>query len=133
MRNKREESWFSQFVKFGIVGMVNTAISYAVYLALIWIGLHYTLASIVGFSVSVLNSYYWNNKYVFRAEGGRAWWKTFIKTYVSYAGTGIVLSNILLYLWIDVLGISAMIAPLISLVITVPVNFLANKFWAYKK
>lgn len=133
MRDKREESCISQFVKFGIVGLANTAISYVVYLVLIWIGLHYMLASIIGFSVSVLNSYYWNNKYVFRVESGRAWWKTFIKTYVSYAGTGIVLSNILLYLWIDVLGISAMIAPLISLVITVPVNFLANKFWAYKK
>lgn len=133
MRNKRKESWLSQFVKFGIVGLANTAISYVVYLALIWIGLYYMLASIIGFSVSVFNSYYWNNKYVFRVESGRAWWKTFIKTYISYAGTGIVLSNILLYLWIDVLGISAMIAPLISLVITVPVNFLANKFWAYKK
>ena len=95
--------------------------------------MHYTPANIIGFTVSVFNSYYWNNKYVFKDEGGRVWWKTFIKTYISYAGTGIILSNILLYLWIDVLGISKVVAPLINLIITVPINFVVNKFWAYRK
>lgn len=130
-----ENAWegLVQFVKFGIVGLTNNAISYVVYLILISLGLHYTPANIIGFTVSVFNSYYWNNKYVFKDEGGRVWWSTFIKTYISYAGTGIVLSNILLYLWIDVLGISAVIAPLINLVITVPINFVVNKFWAYQK
>lgn len=130
-----EEAWASiiQFAKFGIVGLTNNAISYIIYLILIWLGMHYTPANIVGFTVSVFNSYFWNNKYVFETEGQRIWWKTFLKTYISYAGTGIVLSNILLYLWIDILGISSVIAPLINLVITVPINFLVNKFWAYRK
>lgn len=130
-----EKRWANiiQFVKFGIVGLTNSAISYIVYLILIRFGMHYTPANLVGFTVSVFNSFFWNNKYVFVTEGRRTWWKTFFKTYISYAGTGIILSNILLYLWIDVLGISAMIAPLINLVITVPINFLVNKFWAYRK
>lgn len=130
-----EESWkgFVQFVKFGIVGLTNNLICYGVYLVLIGLGVHYTPANIIGFTVSVFNSYYWNNKYVFNDAGGRVWWKTFIKTYLSYAGTGILLSNILLYFWIDVLKISAVVAPLINLIITVPINFLVNKFWAYRK
>lgn len=130
-----EDKWdaFVQFVKFGIVGLTNNAISYVVYLVLIRLGMHYTPANIIGFTVSVFNSYYWNNKYVFKDEGGRVWWKTFIKTYISYAGTGIVLSNILLFIWIDFFGISAVVAPLINLIITVPINFIVNKFWAYKK
>ena len=131
----KEDAWngLVQLVKFGIVGLTNNAISYIVYLILIWFGMHYTPANIIGFTVSVFNSYYWNNKYVFKDEGGRVWWKTFIKTYISYAGTGIILSNILLYLWIDVLGISKVVAPLINLIITVPINFVVNKFWAYRK
>ncbi len=131
----REEAWngLVQFVKFGIVGLMNNVVSYMIYLILISLGMHYTPANIIGFTVSVFNSYYWNNKYVFASNDSRVWWKIFIKTYISYAGTGIVLSNILLFIWIGVLGISPVVAPLINLVATVPINFIVNKFWAYKK
>ena len=122
-----------QFVKFGFVGVLNNLISYVIYLILIKSGMHYTPANIIGFSVSVLNSYFWNNKYVFTSEGKRVWWKSLLKTYISYATTGIILGNILLGLWIEVCGISKNIAPLINLVVTIPINFLINKFCAYRK
>lgn len=129
-----DEQWEAslQFVKFGIVGVLNNLISYGTYLALWFLGVHYMIANIIGFSVSVFNSYYWNNKYVFSSDKKRVWWKTFFKTYISYAGTGIILSNILLFLWVDKIGISAIISPIINLIITVPINFVVNKFWAYK-
>lgn len=96
-----------------------------------WFGIHYTLANIIGVTISVFNSYHWNNKYVFKSEntGG----KIFLKTYISYAGTEIVLSNIMLAIWTEVFGISKVIAPLINLIVTIPINFLINKFWAYKR
>lgn len=133
--NMPVEKWKSllQFIKFGLVGVLNNLICYVTYVILAMLGMHYILANIISFSVSVINSYYWNNKYVFIAEGKRAWWKTFIKTYISYAGTGIVLSNILLILWIEILGISELVGPLLNLMLTVPINYLVNKFWAYKK
>ena len=123
----------AQFVKFGLVGILNNIICYITYLLLLYFGVHYTLANIIGFSVSVLNSYYWNNKYVFISEGNRVWWKTLIKTYLSYAGTGIVLNSVLLYIWIDICGISSFIAPLINLIIVIPINYTVNKMWAYKQ
>lgn len=96
--------------------------------------MNYLLASILGFAVSVLNSYYWNNKYVFKEQKERrTWWQTLIKTFLSYAGTGLVLSNILLIAWVEWLEISEVIAPLLNLLITVPVNFVINKYWAYKE
>ncbi len=122
-----------QFMKFGVVGILNSLICYVTYLILITFRMHYTPANIIGFSISVFNSYYWNNKYVFTTDGKRVWWKTFIKTYISYAGTGILLSNILLALWIEVFHIPEFIGPIINLVFTIPVNYLVNKLWAYKK
>ena len=71
--NDKYRNWIPsliQFVKFGIVGLSNTLISYVVYVAGVRFGMHYLLASILGFVISVLNSFYWNNKYVF--EIGRA-------------------------------------------------------------
>lgn len=133
--NLSKEQWLSflQFIKFGVVGISNNLICYFTYLALVAVGLHYILAHVSGFTVSVFNSFYWNNKFVFTVENKRIWWKTFLKTYVSYAGTGIVLSNFMLVLWIERCGISAVIAPFINLIVTIPINFLVNKFWAYKK
>ncbi len=121
-----------QFMKFGLVGVLNNAICYTSYLLFIKCGLHYILSNIFGFTISVFNSYYWNNKYVFKTDGKRIWWLTFLRTYVSYAGTGIVLSNILLILWIEVCKLSDVIAPLINMSIIVPVNYFINKYWAYR-
>lgn len=122
-----------QFIKFGIIGVSNTLISYVVYVAGVWLGLHYLLASVFGFVISVLNSFYWNNKYVFKKEGKeRNLFHTLIKTFLSYGFTGLILANLLLYLWVDVFQISEYLGPIINLMITVPLNFILNKFWAFR-
>ena len=54
-----------------------------------------------------------------------------IKTFASY-GTTFVLSTILLVIMVDYLKISNIIAPVLNLIITIPLNFLLNKFWAFK-
>ena len=122
-----------QFAKFCLVGVINNLVYYICYILLIKVGLHYTLANIIGFTISVFNAFFWNNRYVFVSEGGRVWWKTFLKTYISYFSTGIVLSNILLVLWIEICNIPETIAPLIDVILTVPVNYFINKYWAFKQ
>lgn len=122
-----------QFIKFGIVGLSNTLISYIVYLVGVRFGMHYLLASVLGFVISVLNSFYWNNKYVFqKGDEERNLWITLVKTFLAYASTGLILANILLYIWVDVLGISEYLGPVINLIITVPLNFVINKLWAFR-
>ncbi|MEY8326733.1 GtrA family protein [Lachnospiraceae bacterium 54-11] len=121
-----------QFIKFGMVGVSNTIISYIVYMILITFGAHYLIGSIVGFVASVINAYYWNNKYVFSGES-QLWWKVLIKLFLTYAGTGLVLHNILLIFWTDVLRIEKIWGPVINLFITVPINYLGNKYWAFRK
>lgn len=131
--DKKLNNWI-QFFKFCLVGISNTLISYFAYLFLVIIGTHYIFASMIGFFVSVMNSFYWNNKYVFMKKSGgpRKLVKTFCKTLVAYSGTGIFLSNILLFIWVSVVHIPKEVAPLLNLCVTVPMNFLINKFWAYK-
>ena len=51
---------------------------------------------------------------------------------LSYAGTGLVLNNILLVIWIEGLKMHEMLGPIINLFITIPLNFLLNKFWAFR-
>ena len=133
---------FMQFVKFGIVGVSNTVISYVLYAATLLIlqkadlfpKTDYLWAQIVAFILSVLWSFYWNNKMVFvtSEESERVWWKALIKTYISYSFTGLFLNSILLMLWVKICGMSEFVAPILNLLISVPLNFLINKFWAFK-
>lgn len=139
-----EPKWdaFMQFVKFGLVGVSNTVISYLLYTFSL-LGMRavhifptwdYFIAQIIAFILSVLWSFFWNNKFVFMLEDGeeRSLWKVLLKTYVSYSFTGLFLNSVLIVLWVQVLHISEFIAPIINLLISVPVNFIINKFWAFK-
>ena len=123
-----------QFVQFGLVGISNTVLHYLIYLVCTFIGLQYMLANFIAFTISVANSFYWNNKYVFKNEARvkRSLFFTFIKTYISYGMTGILLNSALLYVEIDIWGINKLVAPIINLLITIPLNFAVNKFWAFK-
>ena len=133
---------FMQFVKFGLIGVTNTVLSYVINVVAL-LGFQkagmspkydYLVAQFVAFVISVSWSFYWNNKLVFKEEdsGQRVWWKALIKTYISYSFTGIFLNSVLSWMWVTLLNISKLIAPLINLVVSVPINFLINKFWAFK-
>lgn len=118
-----------QFIKFSIVGFSNTVISLFVYYILLLLECNYLISNAMSWIISVFNAFYWNNKYVFRNEN--TWLKALIRTYISY-GFSFILGNILLIVLIEFFKVSEIIAPLIILVITIPLNFLMNKFWTFK-
>lgn len=122
-----------QFVKFGMVGVSNTLITYVTYVLFIMMGIHYLIANFISFVISVLNSFYWNNKYVFTDKTGvRSWKMVLLKTFAAYSFAGIFLNSILLYIEIDTFSINKILAQLLNLIVTIPINFIINKFWAYK-
>lgn len=131
------KSLLIQIIKFGIVGVANTFVSLGVYYIFIFINASwYSAGNFFGFVVSVANAFYWNNKFVFKRSvaSSKKWesiFKPLLKSYLAY-GTTFLLSQVLLYWQIETLHISIVIAPLINLLITIPLNFLINKFWTFK-
>lgn len=123
-----------QFISFSLVGISNFLVSYIVYALFISVfQCTYHLSNIAAYIISVLNAYFWNNQYVFRqGNEKRVWWKVLLKTYLSYAFSGLFLTEILLFIEINILGIPKLLAPFINLAITTPVNFVINKFWAFR-
>ena len=121
----------NQFVKFGIVGVSNTLIYLLVYYIFIWINVElYLVGNVIGFVVSVFNSYYWNNRFVFKAEKCYDV-KSMVKAYISYGITS-ALSVVFIFILVEKLFVSEMIAPIINLIITIPINFLLNKYWIFR-
>ncbi len=127
-----DETWekLLQFLKFCMVGVSNTVVSLGVYYIFVLINKNWYIAgNAVGFVASVLNSYFWNSRYVFGKTDEVA--KTMVKTFAAY-GTNLIIGTALLYLFVDVLHISEFAAPLLNLIITIPLNFILNKLWVMK-
>ena len=119
-----------QFIKFGMVGVSNTVVHLSVYYALIYIGVLYIIANVIAFILSALNSFFWNRNFVFKKTSEKKG-PQFLRVII---GNGLILlfSTSMLYFWVDILGISEYIAPLLNMFVTVPTSFILNKFWVYR-
>ena len=125
---------FVQFIKFGIIGFMNTVISYAITNSCYYLlHLHEQISNLIAFIITVFISFMLNGRFVFNETlEERKFWKSLLRVYAAYSTTGIFLTAILLYVEEHLLGIPHYIATLMNLVVTVPTNFLLNKFWAYR-
>lgn len=139
-----DDTWnaLMQFVKFGLVGAMNTVVDYVTYLITLfiftrlgWFGdKAYVVSTILGFIVSFFNMFYWNNKYVFKKKDGesRSLIMSFIKLFLSYSVTGIIIKPLCMILLVDIIGCPQTIAPIPIMFITIPLNFILSKLWAFK-
>lgn len=126
---------FIQFIKFGIVGAINTILSYIItnscYYILHW---HAQVCNIIAFVITVFISFILNGKFVFNKNEEKIdFWKALVKVYGSYSITGLFLTAGLLYIEEQIFGIPHYIATLMNLIVTIPINFILNKFWAYSQ
>ncbi len=135
--------FFKQFIKFSIVGVLNTIISFIITYGLIFLVVYLSkyvssnnlvlvfIASFMGFVVSGLNAYYWNNKYVFK-KTSKGHLKPLLKSYACY-GTIFVLGYLLnAFIFTKLLNLSNIYIPVLQIFICTPLNFLSNKLWAFK-
>lgn len=132
-----------QFIKFGIVGLSNTAISYGVDMLCYYVLLvpvpwpenaKIMVSAVVAFVISVTNSYYWNNRYVFGSQERKTvpqHLRAYLRTVLCYGLTGLLLAPAL-KLWLSGQGVRYWLSSIACLVITIPLNFVLNKFWAFR-
>lgn len=125
-------NWVVLFGKFGVVGVINNIVSLTIYYLVVSFNESlYLLGNATGFIVSTFCAYLLNSHFVFgspRKQKGRT---ALIKTYATYM-TSLCMSTLILYILVQKLGIGERIAPIFSLMVTVPFNFLMNKLWVYK-
>lgn len=136
LKNEDIKNLIIDFVKFGVVGVINTFTSYGIVnLCYYVLKLHLQLSNAIAFIISVLVSFSLNSIFVFKKKfkSKKNLINTLIKTYLSYSFTGLILTAILIHIECNIIGIPLYIASLLNLVITVPINFILNRFWAFKK
>ena len=135
--SKKIKDLTKQFVKFSLVGALNTVIYLLLTYTLLYAfkeikiskAMLTFLTSASVFCLTTLNSYVLNNKFVFKkTKQGNLWPLT--KTFISYFLT-FILSFVLTKLFTDFAKLHVFLVPVLSLALTVPLNFLLNKFWSF--
>lgn len=119
-----------QFVKFGVVGVSNTLIFFAVYTLLLKVfGVWYVAASGIGFAVGAVNGFLWNRAWTFRGHVGDA--LTPVRWFVVQT-SGLLANLGLVYLFVDGVGLGKLEGQAVTIAIVTVVTFLANRAWTFK-
>src|SRR5205807_4024388 len=119
-----------QFVKFGIVGVSNTLLTFAVYTVLLKaFGVWYLAASAIGFGVGTVNSFLLNRRWTFRGHVGDA--LTPVRwTVVQCCGLGI--NEGLLFLFAHNARLDKLLAQVLATAVVTVSTFAANRAWTFR-
>ena len=113
-----------RLVRFLIVGGFNTLVSYLVFALIIWIGGHFTLATLVAYSVGTLLGFKLHGAFVFDHPGDGRFWR-----FVAFSLVLLACS-----MGIQALAqpsVNAYVAGAIAASITIPVSFLWNRAFVF--
>jgi putative flippase GtrA len=127
---RRPHNWL-QLVKFCAVGASGYVVNLSVFAA--FVGLldaHHLVAATAAFIVAVLNNFWWNRRWTFRARGGHAGFQAARFFTVSIAA--FLFAAAVLELLVSVVGVAELPAQALSIIVATPLNFIGNKMWSFR-
>lgn len=135
--NKPSTGWKKtglQFVLFNMIGLLNTAIDFAVFTVLITLSVHVGIAQAVGYMAGMINSYVLNSRITFREHAnkkkkGQAGSRRI--RFLLWNLTMLLLSVALMTLAVNVLHIHTIVAKIGVTIIVLAINFYGNKRWVF--
>lgn len=127
---KRVLGW--RFVRYGLVGVLNTILSFGIFNFLIWIsgitrGIEITFFSVITFAIVVTHSFFWNKFLVFKSGGAAH--HEYVKFFTVSTTTALVNVGIISLL-VNGIGAPEEVDPRlwanIAVLITIPLSVLGN-------
>ncbi|MDR0841186.1 MAG: GtrA family protein [Christensenellaceae bacterium] len=120
-----------QFIKFNLVGVLNTLVDFCIYQLLLLLGVHYLAAQCISYACGVLNSFFFNSRWTF--EQDKPYTK---KKFLSFCAVNLVslgLSLLLLHICYEIIGLNSnlIIKGAVTVVVMV-INFIGNKLFVFK-
>ena len=126
---RRPHNWV-QLVKFCAVGASGYVVNLSVFAACVaLLDAHHLVAATAAFAVAVLNNFWWNRHWTFRARGGHAGFQAARFFTVSIAA--FLFAAAMLELLVSVADMPELPAQAISIVAATPLNFIGNKMWSF--
>lgn len=121
---------FHNLILYGIIGSFTSFLDFCVFTVLSnYIGLFYIIANCLSVLVGITTSFLLNRAYNFKVKDH---YKRRFVVFLAVGLAGLLLSNIILYISIDMLHVEDIIAKLASIVLVVGFQFLLNKFVTFR-
>lgn len=117
--------------KFGIVGVLNTAVDAMVFTLLAAVGTPALIAQVISYSCGVVNSYWWNGRWTFQ-DAGRQDKKNEIMRFVITNLFVLVLSSLILYFCNSTLGWSVVMSKILATLSGMVINYIASRYWVFR-
>ena len=114
------------FLKFILVGILNTIFGYSVFALLLYLGIHYTLAVILSTIIGIFFNFKTIGKLVFKNNNNKLIFK-FVTVYAITCTIGIIILRIA-----EILGQNLYLSGIISTGICAIISYLLNKKWVFK-
>ena len=125
-------SWFAQMFRYAIVGGVSFMVDYGLlYIFTEWFGMHYLLSATFSFIAGLTVNYLISIKWVFCKSklDNRA---AEFAIYGIIGVVGLLLNNLLLYLFTDNLHLHYMLSKLVAATIVLAWNFAGRKIILFR-
>ncbi len=128
----------NQLFKFGVIGVVNTAIDFIIYYVLT----RYTaffdpetsrryLANVIGFMSGATFSFFANKLWTFKHFS-----RPTVQELSKFYGTnvaGLIINTVLFGLVIKLFAAHDLVAKIVATIVTIIWNFVLQKFWVFRK
>lgn len=121
-----------QFFRYIFVGGTAFIIDFSIYSILVIIGIHYLISAIIAFIISVLANYILSTKWVFN-QASNMNKKLEFNLFIIISTIGLGFTEILLYVFTDILMINPIISKIIASIIVLFWNFSARRVMFYWK
>ncbi|PWW36765.1 MULTISPECIES: GtrA family protein [Paenibacillus] len=117
--------------KFGIVGVLNTAVDAMVFTLLAAAGAPALIAQVFSYSCGIVNSYWWNGRWTFQ-DAGRLGKKNEIMRFVITNLVVLALSSLILYICNSTLGWSVVMSKILATLSGMVINYIASRYWVFR-
>ena len=126
----RPHNWL-QLIRFGAVGATGYAVNLAVFaLCIHAIGIDYRVSAVIAWIVSVLNNFWLNRHWTFRAKQAHPVGqgvRFFAVSLLTFGFSYLVLIGL-----VEGLGVTKVLAQAIAVAAGTPLNFVGQKLWSFK-
>ncbi len=127
---KEYQEHIIQFIKFNLVGVINTGVDIGIYAVLFHVGVYYLVANVISYSCGVINSYLWNKFWTFKKKSAFSGAEILKFIVVNIVSLGV--ATLFIYIFHEKVGLSEMISKIFATGFSLIVNFGGNKFWVFK-
>jgi putative flippase GtrA len=126
---RKPHNWV-QLIKFCAVGASGYVVNLSVFaLCVEGLGIHHLAAATIAFVVAVLNNFWWNRHWTFRARSGHAGFQA--ARFFTVSIVAFLFAASILELLVSVAEMPKLPAQAISIVMATPLNFIGNKMWSF--